>query len=398
MDFQHLIDQCAARGGGRVVIPPGLHVTGTLFLRDGVTLHLAAGATLQGSASAADYAPAEDGFVEGCGQTMGRALIRAHGASRIAITGEQGSRILGCQDGFRPGTPGYSDRPFLVRLVGCRAVHLEGVELERSPAWCCALQDCEEIVLRRMVIENHGANNNDGLDLDSCRHVLVEDCHVCSDDDALVLKSTYPTENRDIEVRRCTLASAGAAIKFGTESYGDMRRIHIHHCRILQGTMGAVKLFSVDGGVLEDIVLEDIELRQCTMPIFLRLGRRCRCFHPGESPKPAGDIRNILFRRLHGKIVPHPRPIHHSCLTIMGLPEKPIRDIRFEGLDLEFPGEAQSPQVASVPENESGYPEVGFYGPMPASCLFQRGARQVVFQDCRRHLASPDCRPEEVIL
>ena len=400
MDFQAEIDKCAADGGGVVHVPSGVHVIGTLVLKDGVELHLEKGAVLKGSGNVADYPQLLESFLEGCGQSLGRAMILAANARDIAITGEEGSRILGEQAPFMKGMPGFEVRPFLLRFVGCGNVKIEGVELGQSAAWCCVIQNCEDVAIRDVVIENHGTVNNDGIDIDSSRHVLLENCSVSSDDDALVLKTTFSTENSNIEVRNCQFASLGGAIKFGTESYGDMRRIHIHDCRIVGGEGGAIKVFSVDGAVCEDIRIENIAIDNATLPVFLRLGRRCNRYHSGQEAKTAGEMRRLVFRGIHGKIVSLPRNNGHSCLTVMGLPDKKITDVLFDDVDLQMPGELRNdvPKPDDVPECETAYPEIGYFGTIPASCIFQRHADDIKYDNCLFNLTSPDSRPEKVIL
>ena len=400
MDFQAEIDKCAAGCGGVVNVPSGVHVIGTLVLRDGVELHLEHGAILKGSGNVDDYPKIAESFIEGCGQSLGRAMILAENARNIAITGEKGSRILGEQAPFLKGMQGFEVRPFLLRFVGCRNVRIEGVELGESAAWCCVIQNCDDVEIRDVVIENHGTVNNDGIDIDSSRHVLVEHCSVSSDDDSLVLKTTFSTENSDIEVRNCQFKSLGGAIKFGTESYGDMRRIHIHDCEIVGGEGGAIKVFSVDGAICEDVCMENIAIDNATMPMFLRLGRRSRTYHSGQTAKTAGEMHGLVFRNIHGKIASLPRNNGHSCLTVMGLPGKRITDVIFDDIDLQMSGEIRNdvPKPEDVPECERNYPEIGYFGPMPASCIFQRHADNVKYDNCRFNLTSPDSRPEKVIL
>lgn len=400
MDFQAEIDKCAAGGGGVVNVPSGVHVIGTLVLRDGVELHLEHGAILKGSGNVDDYPKIAESFIEGCGQSLGRAMILAENARNIAITGEKGSRILGEQAPFLKGMQGFEVRPFLLRFVGCRNVRIEGVELGESAAWCCVIQNCDDVEIRDVVIENHGTVNNDGIDIDSSRHVLVEHCSVSSDDDSLVLKTTFSTENSDIEVRNCQFKSLGGAIKFGTESYGDMRRIHIHDCEIVGGEGGAIKVFSVDGAICEDIRIENISIRNATLPMFLRLGRRCRTYHSKQNAKTAGEMRRLVFRNIHGEIIQHPRCVGHSCLTVMGLPDKKVSDVLFDDVDLQMPGELRNdvPKPDDVPECETAYPEIGYFGTIPASCIFQRHASNVKYERCNFTLTAMDSRPEKVIL
>ena len=407
MDIQRQIDACHASGGGVVTLPPGIYQCGTIVLKDGVTLHLESGARIVGSTCLQDYPPPPDAFFDGCDkrQVRGRAVIMACGAHDIAVTGT--GTVNGSGQAFQKGTPLYAERPFMLRLVSCRNVRLEDLHLEQAAAWCCVLQDCEDVQIRNLQIDNHGNSNNDGLDLDSCRRVQVQGCTIDSDDDALCLKATFRTPLEDIAISGCRLKSLGAALKFGTESYGDFRRVSCRNCQVEGGNMGAVKIMSVDGGVLEDVEIEDMDILSATMPVFLRCGARHRIYRAGQEPKGPSVLRRIILRRIHGRIQAHEGiiapdheeplpPCAHTCLAALGIQGHPVQQVLCEDCDLELPGGnfASWPDLQQVPEREDGYPEIGFFGIMPAACLCLKHTEDMVFRNCRFSLYSPDSRPQ----
>jgi len=406
MDIQRLIDACHAAGGGVVTLPPGTYQCGTLFLKDGVTLHLEQGATILGSGSLADYPPPSDGFCDGCDlkQKRGRALIAACGAKNIAVIGP--GTIQGNGQAFCKDTGQYAERPFMLRLVSCRSVRLENLHLEQAAAWCCVLQDCEDVQIQGLHIVNHGNSNNDGLDLDSCRRVQVAGCDIDSDDDALCLKATFSTPVEDIDISGCRLKSLGAALKFGTESYGDFRRVTCHNCQVTGGNMGAVKIMTVDGGILEDVEIADLDIQSAVMPVFLRCGARRKVYRSGQKPKGPSVLRRITLRRIHGRIHAHKGiiapdceeplpPCAHTCLAALGIQGHPVQQVLCEDCELELPGGnfTSWPDLQQVPEREDGYPEIGFFGVMPASCLCLKHTENMTFRNCRFTLTTPDSRP-----
>ena len=197
--IQAAIDAVHAAGGGQVTVPAGRFLTGGIELRSGVTLQLEQDAVLFGSPDLADY---DSHFIEHFstpgGQRPYTALIYAEAADNIAIEGPGLIDGNGTAEMFRSypveagGAGGWHrpPRPWGIRLWRCRQVRLEEYRLESTAEWGHHICDCEQIEVRGLKIFNHANANNDGLDFDGSRHVLVEDCDIDADDDGLCLKST----------------------------------------------------------------------------------------------------------------------------------------------------------------------------------------------------------------
>ncbi len=403
MNIQEQIDCCAVGGGGVVSVPPGRYECGTLFLRSGVELHLEEGAFLEGSGDIARYPNPPGAFTDGADQWRGRALILAQDAEHVAVTGQG----IVCGNGrlFPEGHAAYAQRPFLLRFVSCRDVRIEGVSLREPAAWTCVFQNCEDVDVRGIRIDSHCNSNNDGIDIDSCRRVRISGCSIDSGDDALCLKSTLPFPGGDIEVRECVLKSHAAAVKFGTESYGDLRNVRIHHCRIEGAELGAVKILSVDGAVMEDIEISDLEIVRAVSPFFVRLARRGRVYVPGVPAKNPGRLRRIIFRGISGRIqlretefrfpsgAPEPARLPDLFpVTVSGLPEAPVEDVTLEDIDLTLPGTGNLFE-GPIPENPEGYPELGAFGRLPSWCVFLRHIRGFYTKNCHFTLENTDGRP-----
>ena len=189
--IQDSIDACHAAGGGVVRVPAGDFQIGTIELKSNVTLSLDHGANLLGSTNKADYRtegiddPREGGP---------HCLIYANGASNIAIEG------LGVIDGrgtpehfprLRSGGRNRGLRPRLLRMVNCDGLTFSGVTWKRPAFWGLHLIDCKNIHINAVTIRFRNNNfNNDGLDLDGCEDVLIENCDIDSGDDAICLKSS----------------------------------------------------------------------------------------------------------------------------------------------------------------------------------------------------------------
>ena len=259
------IRSCHAAGGGVVRVPAGAFFSGTIRLLSGVELHLEEGAHLIGSLDPEEIenTPSPDSQVK----DVSGFFIGAFGAKNVAITGKgvidgQGERVF-FEDGSDEGTgegPKMSSgfRPRMFSLEGVKGLRVEGVTIQDSPLWTLHMAGCEDVLIRGVTIRNDPrGTNNDGIDPDACKRVLIEDCDITAGDDAITIKcskSSYEQYGpcKDIEIRNCRLASHDSALKIGTENTGDVRRVHVHHCEI-RDCSRAFTVLARDGGTVEDI-------------------------------------------------------------------------------------------------------------------------------------------------
>jgi hypothetical protein len=404
VEIQAALDSCAKAGGGTVTLLPGTYRCGTLFLRTGVTLHLKRGAIILGTPRLADYPMPATPFVDAVGHTRGRALLIADGVSDFALTGE--GVVDGNGGSFSPEDPAHRQRPFLLRFVNSQRFTIAGVELRNSAAWTVHLLNCESAVIERLTIDSRVNENNDGIDIDSCRHVVVRHCSIYTDDDAVCLKSTRPEPCEDIEVHDCTLSTECSALKLGTESYGDIRRVKLHDCRVIYAATGAIKLLTSDGGVFEDIEVRDVVIERGTGPIFLRLGARGRTYVPGATAKGPGKLRRVRLANIRATAFVPPKDIAipftgelmpaaaFSGILFTGLPGHPIEDVVFENCDVTLVGGyTGDPAKLQPPEQPAMYPEHFYFGALPGAAAFYRHVRGLEVRDVKFTLASPDSRP-----
>ena len=406
-DIQKEIDSCAASGGGEVTVPAGDYHCGTIFLRSNVHLILSGGTVITGLPGLDAYPPASDSFSDGTAQERGRALILGVDIHDAGISGD--GVICGNGTVFRQDDPQFGMRPILVRFSGCRNIKLSGLRLRDSAAWTCHLRNCENVTIDGLDIFCHSNSNNDGIDIDSCRQVEVRNCRIDTGDDAVCLKSTsqYPCEN--IRISGCELRSLAAAFKVGTETYGNISQVKFSDCRIMRGDMGAMKIFSVDGAKVEDFEISDVTITSAACPLFIRLGKRGRTYD-GSPVKPAGYIRNISVSNIRAEIHQHKEPVlssnypggvptySHNCLAVMGLPEVPVENISLKNIYLNLPGGMnESPAETEVPEFANGYPEIGYYGVLPACGIYMRHVKQADFSGCTVALTADDNR-EKIVL
>jgi polygalacturonase len=392
--IQKAIDQCAARGGGTVCFPPGVWLSGTIELRSNVTLRLEAGSRLLGSPKPADY----PGWVPEVGPSTSsrnwQSLIRGINLKDVAICGR--GTIDGQGKAF--SWKENENRPFAIRLINCRDVLVEGVSLCNSGQWMQHYLACQRVRIHGITVNNHATYNNDGLDLDGCRDVVISDCTINSDDDGIVLKSTGKRPCENVAVSNCVVASHCNALKLGTESCGGFRNITIANCAVSSpvGTkaiygidrgMGGVALELVDGGVLENVTVSNVAIDGVAAPIFLRLGNRGRPAAK-DSPKPGvGTFRNVVVSNIVAT-----RASTTGC-SITGIPGHPVENVQLSNIQISFDGGGKATHaLAKVPEYEEKYPESRMFGILPAYGFYCRHATGLKLRDVRLRTEQPDLR------
>lgn len=410
--LQSAIDTLAASGGGCVEVPAGRWPVGGLQLRSGITLRLSEGAVLLGSDRVEDY---DQHFIEHFSTPDGTrfytALIYAEDCENIAI---EGPGTLDGQGGAEPwrsyAIPGGDGawhkppRPWGIRLWKCRHVRLEGYHLQSSAEWGHHLCDCEHLTVRGLDIFNHANANNDGLDLDGCREVLIEDCRIDADDDAFCVKSTGFRVNRNIHMRRCTLASRCRVIHIGSESSGLCENILIEHCAIVPSrarhkidpdrddhAASAIAIESEEGSVMRNFTFRDLTLQGCQTPFFTYLGLISphRPKYAGHELK-IGSISGLCYERIQATVS---TPTAGSFSTAAGAP--PLEDLTFRDITLSVPG-SPGTYSSEVPELNVAWHARAFGQDLPARGLYFRNARRVNLQNVSVTARSEDTRSDAV--
>jgi polygalacturonase len=388
--IQSAIDTASSAGGGVVWFGPGRYVTGTLLLKSGVTLDLAQDATLFGSTDPADYRLLEP-FVDAVGATRGFALIGCVDVHDVGITG------AGVIDGRgtmlqASGSKDPSARPFLLLCLRSTAVGIEGISLVNSSAWTMHVFQCSDVTISHIRIRSLGLANNDGIDIDSSQHVHVEGCTIETGDDAICLKTTSSKPCKDITIKGCTMRTRCAAFKIGTESAGDFSAIRVSDCHVLEANLGAIKILSVDGANIHDVLIERMQVEDADTPIFLRLGARGRTFRPEDVARPPGTLSNVVIRDM---AVNHARRIG---ILISGIPGHFIENVTLEKITITMSGELETQLPPQPPENSAAYPEVRMFGGnLPAFGIYGRHLRGLRMRQVVIESIPGEIRPERLL-
>jgi polygalacturonase len=398
--IQQAIDRCGTAGGGTVNFPPGVYLSGTVFLKSRVTLNLESGATLLGSPDLKDYPVRKAKIQSRTNLYNVRSLIFAEDLDGIAVVGR------GTLDG-NGGAYKYKahngTRPLLLRVINCRDVLLENITMQNSGFWNQHFLACRRVQVRGVRVWNHTTYNNDGLDIDGCSDFIVSDCNFDSDDDALCLKSTFDRPCENVLVTNCVLSSHCNAFKMGTDSTGGFVNVTLSNCTIvsprrskfLNGSQrghSGIALEIVDGGLMDRIAVSNVTIDGPEAPIFIRLGNRGKGFLPaGARPEkekyPIGTLRNVSLSDI---VVT--RAGKTGC-SVVGLPGHDVENVTFNNVTIRSEGGGKKKwSSAVIPELPQNYPEGTMFGKLPAHGLFCRHVRGLTLTDVRLLTDEPDGR------
>ena len=390
--LQAAIDTCGKQGGGIIWFPPGTYLTGSLELRDGVRLHLSAGATILASANRDHYPK--------------NALIYAANLRGVGITGQ------GVIDGQGHFVGARDWRHYVIQMENCSDVRVEGVSTINSGSWTEHYIRCIGLTIRNVTVRSlRPGRNNDGIDLSGCENVRIEGCTVISDDDAIVIKSqTSDRVNRNFEVINNICHTFRGAFKLGTETRGAYSNIV---CRGLTcyGSK-ALELYSVDGSETEGIQVENVRAYDALIALNIKLGARLRSAYWAKGVEPkVGYLRTVRIKNVEVEIggrswrevlldhdIPdaewatgQPEAPYDSCVS--GLPGHLVEDVVIDGLNVRVPGGATVvPSVEQIPEKPEVYPHGGNFGVLPSYGLFIRHAKNVTIKNAVFKPERPDAR------
>ena len=422
--IQQAIDRCSEAGGGRVVVPAGMYMTGTLVLRSHVNLYLEQGATLYGSTRLEDYRPMKTDYVSLRTQTATVQLLYADHVEDVSISGH--GTIDGRGRAFKKQS--WNDegitRPHLLRFIQSKDVCIENITLKNSGCWMQHYLACDRLQIRGIKVQNRNNYNNDALDLDGCHDVVVTGMIADSDDDGITLKSTSPRLCENIRISDCVVSSHCNAVKLGTETNGGFRNISISGIVVKpssdQSTQffgapskigsSAISLEIVDGGTMENVSLSDFTVEGTESPIFIRLANRGRGYklRGGDGTLSGNGNDDTIAELIPIDHVGTMRGLHLSNISvrnagpvgcsITGLPGHPVEDVWLTNITIHHKGgitQSDLPKIneALQDEKEKEYPEATMWGNLPAKGFFVRHARHVTFHNVEVTTTLPDERP-----
>jgi polygalacturonase len=438
------IDAASAAGGGTVDFPAGTYASYSIRLRSHVGLHLDHGATLLAAdtSGAHGYDPAEPGpgnaFQDFGHSHWHNSLIWGENIEDVSITGSGRIDGRGLSRGLTASAadldtrPGQANKAIALKLS--RDVLLRDVTIFRGGHMSILATGVDNLTIDHLTVDT----NRDGIDLDACRNVRISNTSVnAPNDDAIVLKSSFAlgaaraTENVTIVNSMVSGFDVGTMldgtygrtltaapdrdgptgrIKLGTESNGAFRNITISNVVFTRSR--GLALESVDGAVLEDVVVSNVTMREISnAPIFLRLAKRMR----GPARAAMGKLRRVSISNV---TVYDADPRYASIIA--GVPGSPVEDVTLTNVHIRYRGGLTLAQAAAqpaelvntffratdgtgpreayaVPEREAMYPEPSMFGILPAYGFYVRHAARVRMDGVDVGFVTLDTRPAIVL-
>jgi polygalacturonase len=318
--IQSVIDACAKKGGGTVVIPQGVFLSGSIFLKPGVQLELQEGAVLKGSTNINDY-PKAMTRIEGHFEPWRAALINADKIDRLRITGK------GTLDGS--GEPFWKEfysrqakdskttnlnveRPRLAFIQNCKDVQISGIAFKNSGFWNLHMYRC-----RNVTVENcsftalHGtkpdnAPSSDGIDVDCSQDVTISKCFFSVGDDCIALKGSkgpFAMQDKDsppverVRIYDCIFEAGGGIVTFGSEA-SVVRDVDVQRCITRGPTVLRIKLRPDTPQLYENISLKDIQMEGGR--VIFKISPWTQYFDLKGQPSPKSIVRNITVSNVTG--------------------------------------------------------------------------------------------------
>lgn len=328
--FRRAIDDCNRDGGGRVIVPAGIFLTGAIHLKSNVNLHLVEGATIRFSIDPKKYPLVFTRFE--CTEVMNFSpLIYAFEQENIAITGEgtldgQGAAWHSWKSSSdtqtlvkmgAEGVPvaqrifgeGHKLCPNFVQPMRCRNVLVEGVRIINSPMWVLHPLYSTNVTVRGVTVDTTGPNT-DGCDPDSCMDVLIKDCNFSDGDDCIAIKSGRDADGRrvnlpcqNVVIQNCTFKAGHGGVGLGSETAGGIKNAFAEDCHFDSPDLEMAMRFKTGparGGFIENIYLRNCSVKTAQYGIHMTQRYGSNGASAG-SEKPAVrniDIRNSSFATL----------------------------------------------------------------------------------------------------
>jgi hypothetical protein len=407
----------AGVNGGKVIIPAGKFVTGVIYLKSNVELHLEKNAVLLATTKRIDYGPEK-----------ASALIVANQANHISLTGEgtiDGQANLLLKDLYariKDGTikdkewqvyndwhqmrPEENNRPKLIHFTDCNDVTIKTITIRDGLDWIQDYTNCTNMIIDSIKVISNTFLNNDGIDLVDCKNVRLTNSFFNVADDGICLKSSNPNSFCDkIYIANCKIRSSASALKMGTASAGGFKNIEVRDIEVYDTYRSAIAIESVDGGQIEGIDIRNVTARNTGNALFIRLGKR-------RKNAPAGKVSGIYIANVNVQI-PTKKPdagytmegppslFAHNIFpaSISGIPGSPVQKVTLNNINITYGGGASKKRayypldsLTSIPEKIGDYPEFSMFGELPVWGFYVRHAEDIKMENIHIKYQAADFR------
>ncbi len=418
--LQRAIDYVSENGGGRLVFQVGNYVTGSIYLKSNVTLHLEPGATLLGSTNPLDYMidpkvkwsamifaiNQENIGITGQGTINGRGFTTANNLVSLIHRGVFEDELL-------LDRPREWRRPENIYFRECVNVTVTGITLRDPASWNQTYDQCKNVYVDGIHVDSKAYWNNDGIDIVDCDGVIIKNSYFDAADDVICFKSHDANSIcQNVVVENCVGRSSANGIKFGTVSRGGFRNFTIKNVTIFDTFRSAITFAAVDGGLVENIVVDSIRSINTGNVIFLRIGER---WSQGKQP----SMRNIRISNVYAEVPPtkpdagynyegpvEDNPRNISPAILFGLPDYKIEEVVLKNIEIVYPGGGNplyayrgtsQAELDSIPDMRARYPEFSQWKELPAWGFYVRHIDGLVLDNVRLVAEKKDYRPAIVI-
>ena len=321
--IQRTIDHTTAAGGGRVYFPAGTFLSGPLFLKSNIEIHLDGAATLLANPDERVYT--HSAFRENPGE--GTIWIGGEHIENVAFSGTGEINGNGISFMGKELDEAYELKPFqivdprphLLTLVDGKNIRIRDLRITNSAYWTLHLAGCNDVVISGITLLNSlKVRNSDGIDIDHSKNVRISDCYIESGDDCICLKNRREYQEfgrcENITVANCTMTSRSCAIKIGSENMDTIRQVVFNNCIIKDSNRG-IGIQNRDEGVVHDVIFSNMIVEGRLFsdvwwgkaePIYVTAYRRANINHKdanwrfpkGVTEGRVGEIRNIYFSNI----------------------------------------------------------------------------------------------------
>lgn len=413
--LQAAIDYISHNGGGRLVLNGGDFVSGTIYLKSDVTLHIEEGSRLLGSLNPWDYVRDPDAqwtaFVFSIKQKnigiSGKGEINCRGFL-VATKGVDYCHLGLIDDPLKLDRLQEGKRPENLHFFKCEGITVKDITLRDPASWNQQYDKCRNILVDGVKVDAKSYWNNDGIDIVDCSDVVIRNCDFDAADDVYCFKShSKDGVSENILVENCRGRSSANGIKFGTYTLGKFKHFRFKNIYIYNTYRSAITIATVDGASIEDVEIDGLQSIHTGNPIFIRTGSR----RPGENPY----MKDIVIKNVYAE-VPFEKPDagymyegpvedlpRNVCPSgIQGIPGMPIQNITLENVEIVYPGKADAnyafrgsskAELEAIPELEKSYPEFSNWKELPAWGFYIRHAEGVNFKNVKITVKGEDYRP-----
>ena len=363
--FRTAIEHCHLSGGGKVVVPEGIYLTGAIHLKSNVNLHITKNATILFSQDTKKFLPTVYTRFEGVECINYSPFIYAFGQQNIAITGSgtldgqastenwwswKGRKEYGWDIGEPNGNndidrlfriaeegqdveerifgEGYHLRPNFIQPYKCNNILIDSITIKNSPMWVIHPVLCNNVTIQNVTVISHGPNN-DGCNPESSKNVWIKNCYFDTGDDCIAIKSGRNADGRRINVRseniviqKCTMKDGHGGVVIGSEMSGNVRNIFAEDCIMDSPNLERVlriKTNSVRGGIVENVYLRNCTIGEVSEAI-IKINFN---YSEGDRGNFTPVVRSIYINNINSKKSTY-------ALFLQGYERSPISDLVLE--------------------------------------------------------------------